>query len=266
MPTVEFDTQEILKLLGKDYRMDYLRDRIPMIGVSLESFDNKKTIIEAFPNRPDLLSIEGFVRALRGFLSIEVGFKKYDLKDSRIKLYIDSSVKNVRPYIASGIVKNVALDNQGLKSLMDLQEKLHLTHGKNREKVAIGVHDLDKVEAPFLYKAVKPDEISFIPLDMNEPLNLRQILQRHPKGRDYAGILKNFDRYPIILDKNNNVLSFPPIINGELTRVTENTKNLFIELTGTSNLAVNQALNIVIASISDRGGEIYSVELIGKGR
>src|SRR3989338_5880704 len=195
MPNVEFDTQEILKLLGKDYDIDYLRDRIPMIGVSLESFDNKKTVIEAFPNRPDLLSVEGLTRALRGFLDIETGFRKYNLKDSKIKLHIDSSVKNIRPHIASGIIKNVFLDGQRLKSLMDLQEKLHLTPGRNRENAAIGVHDLDRIEAPFLYKAVKPDEISFIPLDMNESLNLRQILQRHPKGRDYAWTLKDFDRY-----------------------------------------------------------------------
>jgi phenylalanyl-tRNA synthetase beta chain len=153
------------------------------------------------------------------------------------------------------------LDDYTVKSVMDVQEKLHLTHGRYRMKVAIGVHDLDRVEPPFTYKAVDPASVSFVPLDMTEELNLREILAKHPKGRDYAWCLEGKKKYPIFIDKNNNVLSFPPIINGELTRLTENTRNLFIEMTGTDQQAVDAALNIVSASLADRGGRLQTVEI-----
>ena len=261
MPTVEFNTEELIDLLGKDHSIEELRDKIPQLGVDMKSIDAECIIMEVFPNRPDMLSIEGFGRALKGFMDIETGLIRYDVCDSDIKLFVDPSVADVRPYIAAGVIGDVDLDDQKLKSLMDLQEKLHITHGRNRKKVAIGVHDLDHIAHPFAYKAVKPSEIEFIPLDMEEKLNLGQILQKHPKGREFAFVLDDFARYPVIVDKNSQVLSFPPIINGELTRVTGETRDLFIEVTGTSKIAVSQALNIIMTSIADGGGKIYSVSV-----
>ncbi len=261
MPTVEFSFSELQEFLGKRFKPEELKDKISMLGVDLEKIDNEKVVMEIFPNRPDLLSIEGFSRALKGVLDIEHGLKEYLLKESNVKLFVDDSVKNVRPYVVAAVVKNVSIDEPFLLSLMDIQEKLHMTHGRNRRKVAIGIHDLSKIEQPFTYKAVKPSEISFVPLDMRDKMNLSEILAKHPKGRDYAFTLDGKEKYPIILDKNKNVLSFPPIINGELTRVTEKTKGLFIDITGTDENAVKLALNIIVTAIADRGSEIYSVEI-----
>lgn len=262
MPTVEFDFMELNGLLGKNFKPDELKGVIPMLGVDMERIDGEKVVIEVFPNRPDMLSVEGFARAMKGFLGIETGFHKYKVIDSEIKLFVESSVNKVRPYISAGIIKGLNIKENHLKSIMDLQEKLHITHGRNREKVAIGVHDFSKIDAPFFFKAVKPWEISFVPLDMNKELNLGEILEIHPKGGEFAHILENFEEYPIITDKNNNVISFLPIINGELTRVTEKTRDVLIEVTGTDQKAVDQALNIVITSIADRGGRIYSLDVL----
>jgi phenylalanyl-tRNA synthetase beta chain len=123
------------------------------------------------------------------------------------------------------------------------------------------VHDSDRIKPPYTFKAVKPTEVFFIPLDATEEMSLSEILVKHPKGVDYAFTLSGLKKYPLILDSKGSVLSFPPIINGELTRVTEKTKNLFIETTGWSKLAVDQAMNIVVSSIVDRGGVIRSVEI-----
>jgi phenylalanyl-tRNA synthetase beta chain len=264
MPTVEFDFRELVTLLGKGFSPEDLGERISMLGVDLESIDSNSVIMEIFPNRPDLLSIEGFTRALKGTLGIETGLTETEIPDSGITLFVDTSVSSVRPYITSAVFRDIFLDDDKLKSLMDLQEKLHITHGRKRKKVAIGVHDTRDIEPPFLYKAVKPTEISFVPLDMNEEMTLKEILDRHPKGIAYRWAIENSDRYPIIVDKNNKVLSFPPIINGELTRVTENTTEMFIEITGMDERAINQALNILVTSLLDRGGKIYSVEIKGK--
>lgn len=39
--------------------------------------------------------------------------------------------------------------------------------------------------------------------------------------------------YPVIYDSKGVVLSLPPIINGDHSKITLNTKNIFIECTAT---------------------------------
>ena len=262
MPTIELDYGDLCSLLRKQYSAEDLRDRIPMLGVDLESVDEDKIVVEVFPNRPDLLSVEGFARALNGFLGDETGLKNYRVTESGITLNIDKSVKKVRPFISVAVIRNLSLNEKRLVSLMNLQEKLHITHGRHRKKVAIGVHDMREIKGPYTYKAVKPDGIKFRPLGMTEELTPREILEKHPKGKEYAWTLDGLSRYPLIVDKNNNILSFPPIINGELTRIENSTTDVFIDVTGLDNLAVNQALNIIVTSIADGGGDIESVELV----
>jgi phenylalanyl-tRNA synthetase beta chain len=160
------------------------------------------------------------------------------------------------------VVKDVKITDDLIRSMMELQEKLHLTIGRKRNKIAIGLHDLDRVKGPFRYTAVKPNEASFIPLNGTVKMDLDEILRSHDKGKEYANILLGKKRYPIIFDKNNDVLSFPPIINGALTTVTTKTKNIFIDVTGTDQRAVKGALDIVATALAERGGKICSVEVI----
>ena len=261
MPSVEFSTCDFMGLLGRDYPLAELEACIPMIGVGLDRIDEEKIVLEVFPNRPDMLSVEGFARAFKGFMGLEKGVSVYDAQPSGVELHVEPSVDAVRPFVCAGVVLGVILDDYTIKSVMDIQEKLHLTHGRNRRKVAIGVHDLDKVSSPFTYKAVKPDSISFLPLDSSEEMSLRQILVKHPKGRSFMHLMDGLTHYPVIVDKNGRVLSFPPIINGDLTRLTKETTNLFIEVTGWSQLAVDQAVNIIASSLADRGGKIRTVEV-----
>ncbi|MHA1460769.1 MAG: phenylalanine--tRNA ligase subunit beta, partial [Promethearchaeota archaeon] len=107
---------------------------------------------------------------------------------------------------------------------------------------------------------------SFTPLHGDGyPMNLEEILLLHDKGIEYAKILEGKEVYPIIFDDNNEVLSFPPIINGVLTTVTDETKNLFLDLTGTDLKAVNLALNILSTTLSDMGAKIESVKVNYEG-
>lgn len=261
MPTTEFSFPELCTLLGRQVRPEEIRDSVSMLGVDVERMDSEKIVMEVFPNRPDLLGIEGFARALKGVMGIDLGMPEYQTEDTGVTLYVEPSVKDVRPYISAAIVRDVSFTDESLVSLMNIQEKLHITHGRNRKKVAIGVHDLSKVTPPFVYKAVGPQDISFVPLDTDEKMNLSEILKKHPKGTAYAGTLKGFTKYPIILDRNGDVLSFPPIINGERTRVSENTKDIFIDVTGTDKKAVEQAIDILVSGILDRCGRAGSVEI-----
>jgi phenylalanyl-tRNA synthetase beta chain len=258
MPIVSFDYNDFIKLLGHKIPIGKLLDRLPMIGADLDKVDGDEISIEFFPDRPDLASVEGIARASRAFFGFETGLKKYDVEKSDIIMNVDESVKKVRPFVVTALVRNVNMSDELIASLMELQEKLHMGIGRNRKKVAIGVHNFEPVQPPFTYKTVDPDAVEFIPLNKFESMTLNEILDHHEKGVDYAHILKDFDKHPLIVDKNNNVLSYPPIINGSLTEVTPFTTDLFIDVTGTDRNAINYVINIVTTSLAERGGQIYS--------
>ena len=265
MPLVTFDYKEFIELLGYTISKDDLIKKLPMIGGDFDSVDGDEISIEFFPNRPDLASVEGIARASRAFFGFKTGLTQYNVKPSEVSLTADPSVKTVRPYVTTALIKNVTMTDQLIASLMDLQEKLHYGLGRNRKKVAIGVHDFEPVTPPFLYKAVDPDAIQFIPLQKTESMTLREILEKHEKGIDYAHTLDGFKKYPLIVDAYNNVLSFPPIINGSLTEVTPFTSEIFIDVTGTDRNAINYALNIVATALAERGSQIYHTTVIDEG-
>jgi phenylalanyl-tRNA synthetase beta chain len=250
MPVISIEYDDLIDLLGQKVEMEKLIEVIPMMGADIERIDYTQMDIEFFPDRPDLYSVEGVARALRGYMGLEVGLKDYPISDSDVKLIVDPTVNEVRPYIVSGLIRDVKMTDFFIQSLMDMQEKLHLTLGRKRAKMAIGVHDYRDITPPFTYKAVDPESIQFVPLGKNETMDLEEILRKHEKGREYAWTLEGFTRYPIIVDVNNEVLSFPPIINGILTMVTEDTKDIFLDLTGTDMNAVNHALNIISTALA----------------
>jgi len=267
MPVINFKYSDLCSLIGKDVPQETLIERIPLIGADMHQTEGfcEDMSVEFFPDRPDLFSVEGLARALRAFLDITPGLKRYNVSESDIVATVDESVRDVRPHFACGVVEGITVTDDLIRSLMELQEKLHMTIGRKRSKLAIGVHDLDKVKPPFRYTAVRPDEASFVPLNGTEKMDLNEILRSHDKGIDYAHLLDGKERYPIIFDKNNDVLSFPPIINGALTTVTTNTKNVFIDVTGTDKKAVKGALDIVATALAERGGKIRSVKIVDEG-
>ncbi|MBY9002977.1 MAG: phenylalanine--tRNA ligase subunit beta, partial [Candidatus Lokiarchaeota archaeon] len=268
MPTLELNIDRLERLVGKKLDMKELEYDLQWISLDLEDTnEEERTIkVEYNPNRPDFSSPEGIARALRGYYEIELGIPTFELTTGEIILKVDPSVKEVRPYIVCGVVRNVDLDEDEVATLMTIQEHLHWAVGRDRKKVAIGVHDLDKVSPPYRYTAVKPDSVSFTPLHGDGyPMNLEEILLLHEKGIEYAKILEGKEVYPIIFDNNDEVLSFPPVINGELTTVTDETKNLFLDLTGTDFQAVNLALNILSTTLADMGAEIETVTVQYEG-
>ncbi|MFB6115734.1 MAG: phenylalanine--tRNA ligase subunit beta, partial [Candidatus Nanohalobium sp.] len=136
--------------------------------------------------------------------------------------------------------------------------------GRRRDKLAIGLHDLSTVDAPFTYKAVEPEKVSFKPLEYDRDMQLGEILDEHEKGQQYAWILDDEEKYPIIEDSEGKVLSFPPIINNQLTEVDSGTEDIFIDVTGKDRDTVLKALNILTTALAERGGEIESVNVDGE--
>jgi phenylalanyl-tRNA synthetase beta chain len=258
MPVITLQYKDLEKLTGTD--KETIIKRVPMIGADIERVEDESIDIEFFPDRPDLYSVEGVARAMRGFLDLETGLPEYEVKPYNISISISEDILKIRPFLGCAVVRGVKFTSSSIKSLMDLQEDLHWGLGRNRKKVSIGVHDLSNVKPPFRYTAVDPD-FEFVPLDYTEKMSMTEILEKHPKGTRFAHLVRNFEKYPLILDANDNVLSFPPIINGTLTSVTENTTDLFIDVTGLGE-AVYTTLNIVVTSLAERGGKIEFVKVV----
>ena len=264
MANIKFSKKLFEKEIGK--LNDEMQMRIAMFGTPVESVTDTEIEIEVFPNRPDLLSYQGFKKSFLAFLGKKTGLREYKVKkpEKDYKVIIDPSVKDVRPYTVCAIVKELILDENKIKELIDVQEKLHNTIGRRRKKVAIGIYPLDKIKLPITFKAMEPDKIKFIPLESSKEMSGLQILQRHPIGKEYAHLLAGKVKFPIFVDADNNVLSMPPIINSELTgRVVATTKDVFVECSGTDLNALNKCLNILVTTMDEMGGKIYQMELSG---
>jgi phenylalanyl-tRNA synthetase beta chain len=250
-----------LERLTKTDRKTIL-EKVPLIGSDVERMEEDHADVEFFPDRPDLFSPEGVARAMRGFLGIETGLPVYPVKPSGITFTIDPMLAAIRPVLGAAVIRGVTFDDESIQSIMSLQESLHWAVGRGRSKVAIGIHDLDTVEPPFHYIA-SPRSRRFVPLDCTEEMTMDEILLKHAKGQEYANLVKDFDRFPLIVDSGDHVLSFPPIINGERTKVTMKTKNILLDTTGTERKAVLAAVNIICTAMAEGGARIESVTING---
>jgi len=267
MPTINLNKKAFEKLIGRVLPLEKLKDRISYLGTDLEKIEGNEIIVEVFPDRPDMLSIQGFARAFSSFIGSKKGLRKYIVKKSNYKVVIDKSVKNIRPYTACAIVKNISFDNEKIKEVVQIQEKLHITYGRNRKKAAIGIYPFEKIKPPIRFIARKPEEIKFQPLEFSREINGRQILSQHPAGREYGSLLEGLSKYPIFIDANNEILSMPPIINSHKTgKITEQTKDIFVECSGFDFHVLAICLNIIVTALADMGGKIYSMELIYPGK
>ncbi len=253
---------DLLALTGRKMSIKKLEDALFMLKVEVEGIDEGIMELEINPDRPDMLSAEGVARALRAFLNIETGLKKYPVRKSKNEVIVSKGLKKIREFIACGIVKDVKTSDEIIKGYMHLQEALTTTHGRNRKKASIGLYVYDDITFPVHYTVQTPEKIRFAPLGYDEVMNGPEILETHEKGQMFGSIISNFRKWPLLTDDTGNILSLPPIINSNtLGQVDISTRNIFVEVTGTHLPTVKQALNIMITSIAERGGSIESVTI-----
>lgn len=262
MPTVHFNKDVFEKYVGKKLPTEELKDRISYLGTDLEGIEDNIITVEVFPNRPDMLSVQGFARAFSSFIGNETGLKEYKSTPSHEKVIIEKAVHAVRPYTSCAIVKGMKFTDEAIKEVIDIQEKLHITYGRNRKKVAIGIYPFEKIKTPIRFTAMKPEDIIFRPLDAEKEMNAREILEFHPTGQTYGHLLEGKKMFPVFLDANNKVLSVPPIINSEETgRITQETTDVFVECSGFEYDLLSKCLNMILTAMADMGGKVYSMQL-----
>lgn len=267
MPSISLSRKALEATLTKKFKTEELAERIAFLGTDLEGIEGDEIKVEIFPNRPDLLSQQGFNRAFKSFIGENIGLKKYlaGKPGNCSKIIIDKSVKDVRPYTACALVRGLKMNDKIIKNIIQIQEKLHITYGRNRKRCAIGIYPLENIALPITYTAKKPEDINFIPLESKKVMNGLQILSSHPTGRDYGHLLEGKKLFPIFMDAQGEILSMPPIINSEKTgRITETTKEVFVECSGFAWHVVSGALNMIVTALADMGGRIESITIDNK--
>lgn len=257
---VDCRIDELLELIGDNLSLKHLEETLFLMKAEVERVDGNEIQIEVNPDRQDMLSAEGIARTVRSFIEIEPGLKKYRVRRSGKKIIVKKGLENIRRYIACGVAKNVEISDELIKDYMQLQDQLTSTHGRNRKKASIGLYVYDDIRFPIHYCLVKPDRISFAPLGNEEVMDGQRILSEHEKGMEFGAIISEFPKWPLLIDAKEEVLSLPPIINSNtLGRITEDTSNIFVEVTGTHLPTVNQALNIMVTALVQRKGSVESV-------
>jgi len=264
MPTIEISHSDLCNLVGTIIPIDELKERAILFAkgeIEETNGDMLKVDIKD-TNRPDLWSTEGIAREIKGRYG-SPGLPVYKTKTSNITVKVDKKLKNIRPLTVCAVVRGLDITDDVLSQMIQLQEKVSLTFGRNRKEVAIGVYDLHKITPPIKFTTVKPDGIKFVPLDFEDEMTPREILKKHPKGKEFAHLLEGCKEYPIFIDSSGQVLSMPPIINSNYTgKVTESTRDVFIECSGFQMRFLMPALNVIVTALGDRGGKIETVKVV----
>src|SRR6266699_881291 len=231
-PSVQFSLIDLEGLLGKTVPRDKegLNEIFAFVKGDVESLEEDTVAIEVKDsNRPDIWAVEGIARALRAYLGVGRTREIRVAGRSNLKVVIDRRVKPIRPFISTAIVKGLQPTDEALKSWINLQEKLDQTYGRKRKRASIGFYQADWIQSPLSYTVANPE------------------------------IISQFESWPVLVDETDNVLSLPPVINSnDLGRITTETRNILVEVTGTNSETVHNTLKIVVSSLAERGGKIYS--------
>ncbi|KAM3175140.1 hypothetical protein ACTXT7_009090 [Hymenolepis weldensis] len=222
--------------------------------------------VEVPANRYDLLCAEGLTRAL---LILESKFKSPIYKSIKpthpIQVFATEETKLVRPYVVGAILRNITFTERSFASFIDLQEKLHQNIGRKRSLVAIGTHDLDTLKPPFVYTALPPKDIRFKPLNQTQEYTAEELMELYSKEshlKPYLEIIRGKPVFPVIKDANGVVLSMPPVINGEHSKMSVTTKNVFIDCTATDLNKASIVVDTIVSMFSEYCAEPFTAEQV----
>lgn len=275
MPTITVDKYALYEALGQQFTKQEFEDLCFEFGIELDE-DTEDDVrpagvpaelkIEIPANRYDMLCFEGIQLMLNIFRSKTPipNFRLVEPKDGKLQtLTIKANTKAVRPYAAGAILRNITFTQQSYDSFISLQDKLHMNLARQRTLVAIGTHDLDTIQGPFTYDALPPNDIKFIPLNQQKEMTATELMAFYEKDKHlgkYLHIIKDSPVYPVMLDANNVVMSMPPIINGEHSKISMNTRNVFIDLTATDETKLEVVNQMMVTMFSMYCAEPFTVE------
>lgn len=273
MPTVSVDKAHFFEALGGEYTTQEFDELCFQFGIELDDDTTEEVAgtderpqlkIDIPANRYDLLCHEGIVRALRVFLGKDP-LPNYRLSEpaDMITMTLTPETAQIRPFFVGAVLRGVKFTQDRYDHFIDLQDKLHQNLARQRTLVSMGTHDLDTIEAPFTYEALPPNDIKFAPLNRTEEYTATGLMELYETDRHlgrYLHIIRDSPVYPIIYDHQRRVMSMPPIINSNHSKITLDTRNVFIDVTGVDQTKTDIVANILVAMFSEYCEEPFTVE------
>ncbi|EPY51444.1 phenylalanine-tRNA ligase beta subunit Frs1 [Schizosaccharomyces cryophilus OY26] len=272
MPTIACDKEALYKALGRNYTTQEFDELCFKFGIELDEdttndperdpAERPALKIEIAANRYDMLCMEGIAQALNVF-NRRMDPPQYKLLPATTSLKISPETADVRPYCASAILRGVKFDPIRYQSFIALQDKLHSNLCRQRSLVAIGTHDLSKVEGPFTYEALKPEEINFVPLNQTRSINGTELLDFYKDSKHlsrYLHLVADSPRYPVILDSKRRICSLPPIINSDFSKISVDTRDVLIECTATDKTKLDIVMNMMAVMFTCYCDEPFTIE------
>lgn len=248
MPVLKFKPGRVEEVLGLS--LDKALEIMEKLKIEVELDEEGNVVVELEVDRPDMYSLEGIARQAKGLLGRELGLPRYEVVESGYRIVAEDVP--TRPYIAGAIVWDVDVDEDFLEELIQFQEKLHTSHGGRRRRVAIGLHDLDKLSSKNItYRFIDIDGVMFKPLHHERTMTLREVLEETSQGKSYGSISLRENKHPVLYS-GDDVISVPPVINADLTRIEPGTRHIFIDVTGTELKPVLDILSILAANLAER--------------
>jgi len=261
MPTVSVNKELLFKSLNQNYSDKEFDELCFQFGLEVDDIVDEKDgstsyKIEVGANRYDLLCLEGISRAINIYLG-KCQSPKYSLsatpQNQQQKIIVKPSTAQIRPFVVGAVLRNVTFTPAVYDSFIALQDKLHQNIARKRTLVAIGTHDLSKIKGPFVYNALPPTDISFVPLNETKSFRADHLMEHFMSNiqmKQYVPIIKDSPVYPVITDASGCVLSLPPIINGCHSKITLATRDVFVECTATDKFKAQIVLDTVVCMFS----------------
>ncbi|KAL0225223.1 hypothetical protein RCL1_003135 [Eukaryota sp. TZLM3-RCL] len=287
MPTISVNRDVLFSLLGRSFTKEEFEELCFEFGIELDEETTESQLcisakgetsqnvqvsdvdtviyrIEVSANRIDLLCVEGLARALRTFMYEDEALPVFKPITSlpTIEVNVSSSTSSVRPYIVAAVLENVTFTPESYKSFIDLQDKLHQNYCRRRTLVAIGTHDLDTLTPPFLYTSKATKDISFVALNQTEEKTADALLASFSEPghylRPYVNIVQDHSNFPVIYDSKGILLSLPPVINGDYSKIKTSTRNIFVECTAVDRTKAYDVLATIVSVFSGLCESMFS--------
>ncbi|KCZ80903.1 phenylalanine-tRNA ligase, beta subunit [Anncaliia algerae PRA339] len=211
--------------------------------------------IDCPANRYDLLTPKGLLSSLDCFLNCRE-YEEIKINQSNYQINAESTI---RPVISGAVIHFT--EEICYNELINYQEKLHDTIGRDRKLLALGIHDYFKVSFPLTYKDVNINDFKFNPLNCEETYSFTEFMNFLEKSKCMKYLKVTNQKLPAILDKNNKIISLPPVLNSNFTKITEKTKSIFIDITGNDKVKVENVLKLFLYNFR---GKIEEVKVNGQ--
>lgn len=224
--------------------------------------------IDTPANRYDLLCAEGMAIALSVFRGT-MPAPRFKMLPPKLTVKVEKSCRGVRDFVVCAVLRNLTFTEQSYRSFIDYQDKLHSGLARKRTLASVGTHDLDKIAGPNLTYACWPrDKIQFVPLrGQNKVLDctgngLADYYAGDRHISKFVPYIADNATYPVILDQENRILSLPPIINSDMSKIDVGTKNMFIECTAPDHHKATVLVEQLVCAFSMYCAEPFEVERV----